>query len=151
MKTTFAASVLVAVSATVVWMGTSALAAEGSGQPGRTASAPVARHPAASRCDHDRDADDVHCGGPFKCWTDRDRDDRTGSPSDRDGDETTRCHAHPHTHPHAHARAHAHAVNDGDHDSDDVATPSRHCATDRDRDDRTGRPSDYDGDVCGRG
>ena len=108
MKKSLAASALVAVSATVVWMGTAAFAASGfTGRPHISAGAAAqsVRAISANKCDNDHDSDDVSCGTN---------------------------------------------ANDHDHDSDDV-TPSRHCWTDRDRDDRTGHPSDRDGDVCGVG
>ncbi len=131
MKKSHAASVLVAVSATVMWMGTAAFAATGfAGHPltaaGAAAHSVRALTTSATRCDGDHDSDDVGCGTANACDGDHDSDDVGCGTKSVSG------------------------KGDGDHDSDDV-TPSRHCGTDRDRDDRTGRPSDHDGDVCGRG
>ena len=93
MKNTHAASVIVAVCATIMWMGTSALAASGSHGHAGTASAAAAHVSrdlgARSAADTDHDSQGVTSA---KCWTDRDRDDRTGRPSDHDGDESARCH-----------------------------------------------------------
>jgi hypothetical protein len=123
-------------------MGTSALAADGFAGHAGTTSGTVAHHSVKpNRCDGDHDADDIGCGkSNDKCWTDRDRDDRTGRPSDHDGDENARCHGHASSH------------GEGNGSGGVIGTrPARHCSTDGDRDDRTGRPSDHDGDVCGRG
>ncbi len=193
MRRTYAASILVAVGATIMWMGTSAYAADGfAGHTPITSAKTVksiktvksvksvksvkaAHHSAGpSKCDGDHDADDHGCPGavnankcdgdrdsddagcptsPKSCWTDRDRDDRSGRPTDHDGDESARCHARPHAigadSDHA-KRAHA-ALGDGDGDADDVTKAAHRCSTDHDSDDRTGRPSDHDHDVCGKG
>lgn len=129
MKRSHAASVLVAASATVMWMAAPAFAASGFGGNAAAGSGSGA-HSA-------RALEGNAAGVAARCWTDHDRDDRTGHPTDRDGDESARCHT----------RTHA-TRGDGDHDGDDVS-PSR-CFTDRDRDDRTGRPSDRDGDESCR-
>ena len=190
MKRTYAASVLVAVGATIMWMGTSAYAADGfAGHIPTTSAKPVkstktakavksvkaAHHSAgpskcdgdhdvddhgcagavdANKCDGDHDSDDVSCPtSPKSCWTDRDRDDRTGRPTDRDGDESTHCHPRPHAigaDSHQAKRVHA-ARADGDGDADDVTKAARRCSKDHDRDDHNGRPSDHDHDFCGRG
>src|SRR6266487_923604 len=184
MNKTRAASVLVAVSATVMWMGTSAFAAGGysangfdpSGHAIRTGpsvnAALMTADAAPSRCFKDRDRDDKtghpsdHDGDEaHSCHhknssasatpNNRDRDDRTGHPTDHDGDEAHSCH-------HKNSSASSSATtnkNDGDHDSDDNmndgdgdsddVTPSR-CFKDRDRDDRTGHPTDHDGDEARR-
>ncbi len=128
MKKAHAVSVLVTVSATVMMMGTPAFAAgllgraDASGAVGRAGESVKAKLVDSAPAQ-------------LSCWTDRDRDDRTGRPTDHDGDESARCHAH------AHAN-----TNDHDHDSDD-AGPSR-CFRDSDRDDHNGRPSDRDGDEA---
>src|SRR6266487_388813 len=133
MNKTRAASVLVAVSATVMWMGTSAFAAGGYSANGFDPSG----H--AIRTGPSVNAALMTAGAaPSRCFKDRDRDDKTGHPSDHDGDEAHSCH-------HKNSSASANK-NDGDGDSDDV-TPSR-CFKDRDRDDRTGHPTDHDGDEA---
>ena len=141
MKKTHAASVIVAVCATIMWMGTSALAASGSHGHAGTASAAAAHANrdlgARSTAGTDHDSQGVTSA---KCWTDRDRDDKTGRPSDHDGDESARCHTHHASISHARPKT----------DNGGPPGPSK-CSKDGDRDDRTGRPSDHDGDVCGRG
>jgi len=150
MNKTRAASVLVAVSATVMWMGTSAFAAGGYSANGFDPSG----H--AIRTGPSVNAALMTAGAaPSRCFKDRDRDDRTGHPTDHDGDEAHSCH-------HKNSSASSSATtnkNDGDHDSDDNmndgdgdsddVTPSR-CFKDRDRDDRTGHPTDHDGDEARR-
>ncbi len=144
MKKSLAASALVAVSATVVWMGTAAFAASGfTGRPHISAGAAAqsVRAISANKCDNDHDSDDVSCGtNANKCDNDHDSDDVSC------GTNANKC-DHDHDSDDVSCGTNA---NDHDHDSDDV-TPSRHCWTDRDRDDRTGHPSDRDGDVCGVG
>src|SRR6266699_3561671 len=114
MNKTRAASVIVAVSATVMWMGSAAFAAggfgvKGFGTPGQTIriGANVETIPGSGSSTT-----------PSQCFTDRDRDDRTGHPSDHDGDESHSCH-------HSNASPN---MNDGDSDSDDVT--SNRCFTD---------------------
>ena len=139
MKKAHAVSVLVTVSATVMMMGTPAFAAgllgraDASGAVGRAGESVKAKLVDSAPAQ-------------LSCWTDRDRDDRTGRPTDHDGDESARCHAHANTNDHDHDHDSDDNVNDGDHDSDD-AGPSR-CFRDSDRDDHNGRPSDRDGDEA---
>ena len=80
MKKSHAASVLVAVSATVMWMGTAAFAATGFAGHQLTTAGVTARSvhaigASATRCDGDHDSDDVSCGTTKTCDGDHDSDD----------------------------------------------------------------------------